>query len=298
MNNKNIPIPEIQLLAPEGWREYQLFDSGEGKTLERFGPYTLIRPEPQAIWKRSLPLSAWQKAHARMQEEQKEYGGSWQQMQPINKSWEMHYRSLSFQVQLSSSRHIGVFPEQASHWDWIADQIKAAGRPLRVLNLFGYSGLATLAAANAGAEVTHVDSSKHALNWASYNLKLSGLADKPVRWIAEDALRFTQREARRGNSYHGIILDPPKFGRGAGGKVWDFYKNLPELLDACRAVLAPDACFIVLTAYAIQASALIPYQALQEVVGSQGNLTCGELVTIEESANHVLSHALFARWTP
>jgi len=166
------------------------------------------------------------------------------------------------------------------------------------LNLFGYSGLATLAAANAGAEVTHVDSSKHALNWAIYNLKLSGLAEKPVRWIAEDALRFTQREARRGNSYHGIILDPPKFGRGSGGKVWDFYKNLPELLAACRAVLAPDACFIVLTAYAIQASALIPYQALQEVVGNQGDLTCGELITIEESANHVLSHALFARWTP
>jgi len=297
MNNKNIPIPEIQLLAPEGWREYQLLDSGEGKTLERFGPYTLIRPEPQAIWKRSLPQSAWQKAHARMQEEQKEYGGSWQLLQPINKSWEMHYRSLSFQVQLGSSRHIGVFPEQASHWDWISEQIKAAGKPLKVLNLFGYSGLATLAAANAGAEVTHVDSSKHALNWAIYNLKLSGLAEKPVRWIAEDALRFTQREARRGNSYDGIILDPPKFGRGSGGKVWDFYKNLPELLAACRAVLAPDACFIVLTAYAIQASALIPYQALQEVVGNQGNLTCGELITIEESANHVLSHALFARWT-
>ena len=298
MNNKNNPMPEIQLLAPEGWREYQLLDSGEGKTLERFGPYTLIRPEPQAIWKRSLPQSAWQKAHARMQEEQKEYGGSWQLLQPINKSWEMHYRSLSFQVQLGSSRHIGVFPEQASHWDWISEQIKAAGKPLKVLNLFGYSGLATLAAANAGAEVTHVDSSKHALNWAIYNLKLSGLAEKPVRWIAEDALRFTQREARRGNSYDGIILDPPKFGRGSGGKVWDFYKNLPELLAACRAVLAPDACFIVLTAYAIQASALIPYQALREVVGSQGNLTCGELITIEESANHVLSHALFARWTP
>ncbi len=298
MNNKNNPMPEIQLLAPEGWREYQLLDSGEGKTLERFGPYTLIRPEPQAIWKRSLPQSAWQKAHAIMHEEQKEYGGSWQLLQPINKSWEMHYRSLSFQVQLGSSRHIGVFPEQASHWDWITEQIKTAGRPLRVLNLFGYSGLATLTAASAGAEVTHVDSSKHALNWASYNLKLSGLAEKPVRWIAEDALRFTQREARRGNSYDGIILDPPKFGRGSGGKVWDFYKNLPELLAACRAVLAPDACFIVLTAYAIQASALIPYQALQEVVGSQGKLTCGELITIEESANHVLSHALFARWTP
>jgi 23S rRNA (cytosine1962-C5)-methyltransferase len=296
MKPKPVELPEIQLLAPQGWREYQLLDSGEGKTLERFGPYTLIRPEPQAIWPRSLPSSEWQKAQAVMQEEAKEYGGSWKLLQAIPKAWEMHYRSLSFQVQLGSSRHIGVFPEQASHWDWIAEQIEAAGRPLRVLNLFGYSGLATLAAANAGAQVTHVDSSKHALNWASYNLKLSGLAEKPVRWIAEDALRFTQREARRGNKYQGLILDPPKFGRGSDGKVWDFYKNLPELLAACRGVLAPDACFIVLTAYAIQASALVPYQALQEIVGGTGNLTCGELITVEESAGHVLSHALFARW--
>ena len=296
MKQKPFHLPEIKLLAPQGWREYQLLDSGEGKTLERFGPYTLIRPEPQAIWPRSLPSSEWQKAQAVMQEEAKEYGGSWQLLQAIPKAWEMHYRSLSFQVQLGSSRHIGVFPEQASHWDWIAEQIEAAGRPLRVLNLFGYSGLATLAAANAGAQVTHVDSSKHALNWASYNLKLSGLAEKPVRWIAEDALRFTQREARRGNKYQGIILDPPKFGRGSEGKVWDFYRNLPELLAACREVLAPDACFIVLTAYAIQASALVPFQALQEIVGGTGNLTCGELITVEESAGHVLSHALFARW--
>lgn len=297
MSKKTFDLPEIKLLAPEGWREYQLLDSGEGKTLEKFGPYTLIRPEPQAIWKRSLPQSEWQKAHAVMQEENKEYGGSWQLLKSIDKSWVMHYKSLSFQVQLGSSRHIGVFPEQASHWDWIAEQIKAAHKPLRVLNLFGYSGLATLAAASAGAQVTHVDSSKHALNWASYNLKLSGMEEKPVRWIAEDALRFTQREARRGNTYQGLILDPPKFGRGSDGKVWDFYKNLPELLAACRAILAPDACFIVLTAYAIQASALIPYQGVQEMVGKSGNLTCGELITIEESAGHVLSHALFARWT-
>jgi len=148
MKQKPFHLPEIKLLAPQGWREYQLLDSGEGKTLEKFGPYTLIRPEPQAIWPRSLPSSEWQKAQAVMQEEAKEYGGSWQLLQAIPKAWEMHYRSLSFQVQLGSSRHIGVFPEQASHWDWIAEQIEAAGRPLRVLNLFGYSGLATLAAAN------------------------------------------------------------------------------------------------------------------------------------------------------
>ena len=140
------------------------------------------------------------------------------------------------------------------------ERVQAERRPLRVLNLFGYSGLATLAAASAGAEVTHVDSSKHALNWASYNLKLSGLADKPVRWIAEDALKFTQREARRGNKYDGLILDPPKFGRGSQGQVWDFFKKLPDLVEACRVVLAPKASFTVFTTYAISASAWSLYR--------------------------------------
>ena len=294
----NPPMPAILLQASEGWTDYQLLDSGDGKTLERFGPNLLIRPEPQAIWHKSLPTEAWQKAHAVMQEENKEYGGQWKLLKPIEKSWEMSYKSLRFQVQLGTSRHVGVFPEQASHWDWLMQRIESTRKPLKVLNLFGYSGLATIAAAKAGAEVTHVDSSKHALTWASYNLKLSGLSDRPVRWIAEDALKFAQREARRGNTYEGLILDPPKFGRGSDGKVWDFYKKMPELLTACKALLAKDASFIILTAYAIQASAIITAQALQEVVGNNGSLECGELVTVEESAGHILSHALFARWRP
>ncbi len=289
-------LPQIHLQAPQGWRDYQLLDSGEGKTLERFGPYTLIRPEPQAVWRSSLPKSAWQNADAIMMEEKKEYGGQWKLLKPIQKSWEMVYKDLRFQVQLGTSRHIGFFPEQASHWDWIMQKVAALPKPARVLNLFGYSGLATVAATKAGAEVTHVDSSKHALSWASYNLKLSGLANKPVHWIADDALKFTQREARRGNTYAGLILDPPKFGRGADGKVWDFYKKLPELLEACKGILAPDSAFIVLTAYAIQASALVAAQALKEIVGNTGQLECGELITIEESAGHILSHALYARW--
>lgn len=293
-----IYIPTIHLEAAQDWQDYQLLDSGNGKTLERFGPYKLIRPEPQVVWTPSLPREAWLSAHASVQKTQTEFGGKWHFSKPIEKSWQLHYQDLKFQVQLSSSRHIGVFPEQASHWQWIGKQINTSKRPVRVLNLFGYTGLATLAAARAGAEVTHVDSSKHALTWANYNLKLSGLNDKPVRWIAEDALKFVQRESRRGNTYDGLILDPPKFGRGPKGKVWNFYKNLPELLTACRQVLSSKPLFIVLTAYAIQASSVITYQAIHEIAKDLGGeMTTGELIAIEESAGHIISHALFTRWT-
>jgi len=296
--NKISLLPQIQLESASNWRDYQLLDSGNGKTLERYGPYILIRPEPQVIWQKSLPKEKWQMADAIVQENQSEYGGQWHLYRPIPKSWQLSYRDLEFQVQLSSSRHIGVFPEQASHWDWISERIKKANKPLKVLNLFGYTGLATLAAAKAGAQVTHVDSSKHALTWANLNLKLSNLENASVRWIAEDALKFTEREARRGNRYDGLILDPPKFGRGSDGKVWDFYKNLPELLNACQKVLSDKPAFIVLTAYAIQASSVITWQAMKELTaGLGGELSAGELISIEESAGHVISHALFSRWS-
>ena len=296
MNNKT-SLPQLLLEPSPDWKDYALLDSGGGKTLERFGPYVLIRPRPQAIWQPSLPKDAWNEAHAVLVEEKQEYGGRWTMLKPMEKAWEMRYRKLRFEAQLSSSRHVGVFPEQASHWDWLMGRIQNAGKkPFRLLNLLGYSGLATLAAASAGAEVTHVDSSKHAISWANYNMRLSGLEDKPVRWIAEDALKFVQREARRGNTYHGIVMDPPKFGRGSSGEVWDFFKRMPELLRACRAILANDADFIILTAYAITASAIVTRQAVEEIVGSAGQFECGELVTIEQSAGHILSHALFTRW--
>lgn len=295
--NNSISLPHIDLESASHWRDYQLLDSGDGKTLERYGPYVLIRPEPQVIWPKSLPKEKWQSADAIVQENQSEYGGQWHFYKPIPKSWQITYRDMKFQVQLSTSRHIGVFPEQASHWDWISERIIKAIKPLKVLNLFGYTGLATLAAAQAGAQVTHVDSSKHALTWANLNFKLSNLANTPVRWIAEDALKFTEREARRGNRYDGIILDPPKFGRGSDGKVWDFYKNLPDLLTACQKVLSDEPAFIVLTAYAIQASSVIAWQAMKALTtGLGGELTTGELITVEESAGHILSHALFSRW--
>ncbi|NLG40693.1 MAG: class I SAM-dependent rRNA methyltransferase [Chloroflexi bacterium] len=287
----------ITLTSSPDWKDYQLLDSGDGKTLERFGKYLLVRPRPQAIWATSLPSSEWKKANAILVEEKQEYGGKWNILNPMDKSWMIDYKDLKFQLQLTSSRHVGIFPEQATHWDWIRSQIKSSKKPFRMLNLFGYSGAATAAGAAAGAEVTHVDSSKHAITWANQNIKLSRLAEKPVRWIAEDALKFVKREARRGSTYHGIVMDPPKFGRGSSGEVWDFFKRTPELIEACQSILAKDAVFLVMTAYAITASAVVTHQAVEQMVGRKGNIESGELVSIEQSAGHVLSHAIYSRWS-
>ena len=289
--------PKIHLTASPDWKDYALLDSGNGKTLERFGDYLLIRPRPQAIWAPSMPTSEWKKANATLVEEKQEFGGKWNILNPMDKSWTASYKDLRFQLQLSSSRHVGVFPEQAAHWDWLRQRIETGKKPFRVLNLFGYTGLASMAAAASGADVTHVDSSKHALTWANLNQKLSKLQNKPIRWIAEDALKFVKREGRRNNTYHGIIMDPPKFGRGSSGEVWDFFKRVPELIEACQSILANDANFIVMTAYAITASAVVTHQAVEQIVGGKGSLESGELITVEESAGHVLSHAIYTRWS-
>lgn len=291
-------LPSKIILTPSpDWKDYALLDSGDGRTLERFGKHLLIRPRPQVIWSPTLPSSEWKKANAILVEEKQEYGGKWNILNPMEKSWAISYKDLRFQLQLSSSRHVGVFPEQATHWDWIRQRIEAGKKPFKVLNLFGYTGLASIAAAAAGAEVTHVDASKHAITWANLNTKLSKLEDKPIRWIAEDALKFVKREGRRNSLYQGIIMDPPKFGRGSRGEVWDFFKRIPELVNACQSILAKDASFIVMTAYAITASAVVTHQAVEQIVGKKGNLESGELITVEESAGHVLSHAIYTRWS-
>ncbi|MDD5371192.1 MAG: class I SAM-dependent methyltransferase, partial [Anaerolineaceae bacterium] len=218
--------------------------------------------------------------------------------EPIEPRWMMNYKGLKFWAQTSASRHLGVFPEQACQWDWTARLIQDMNRPIRVLNLFGYTGLATLSAAQAGARVTHVDASKKAITWARDNQALSGLQDRPIRWIVDDALKFVEREARRGSQYEGLILDPPKFGRGPKGEVWEFYKLIPALLAECRKILSPQPLFVVMTAYAVKASSLTLYYALQEMVGDcKGLLTAGELVTQEQSAGRMISNAVYARWS-
>lgn len=291
-------LPDLQLESSSRWQEYQLLDTGDGEALEQFGIYRLIRPEPQAIWAKGLPKNDWQAADAVMVATGGESGGDWNIRQNVKQPWIIEYYGLKCEIRLAKSRHIGVFPEQASHWDWISDQIKTAKRPLKVINLFGYTGMATAAAAKAGAQVTHVDASKHAVAWASRNLELSGLKEASVRWLVEDARKYLQREAKRKSFYDGIILDPPKFGRGPSGKVWSYFKDIAGLLALCKKVLSPNPRFICLTSYAIQASALIPHQALQETVkGLDGSVTSGELVTVDGSQGHILSHSLFSRWT-
>jgi 23S rRNA (cytosine1962-C5)-methyltransferase len=213
----------------------------------------------------------------------------------------MRYKGLRFLAFTANSRHMGVFPEQAAHWDWASAQISKrqanSSGPFRVLNLFGYTGLATLAAAQAGAQVTHIDASKKSILLARENQALSNLGECPIRWLVDDAFKFVRREVRRGSQYEGIILDPPKFGRGPQGQVWELFESLPELLQNCRMLLSPQPGFVVLTAYAIRASALSVYYAMQEMVsGLGGSLETGEMVLVEKSANRLLSTAIFARW--
>jgi 23S rRNA (cytosine1962-C5)-methyltransferase len=235
--NLNI-LNSISLLASSRWRDYELLDSGNGLKLERFGPYLFVRPEPQAMWKPALSDQRWRSAHAAFQPDREESGGRWVFNRPVEDSWKMSYRNLTFQAQTTSGRHLGVFPEQAPHWDWIEEMIQASHRSVNVLNLFGYTWIASLSAARAGARVTHVDASKKALRWAKHNQALSGLNDLPIRWLVDDAPKFVQREARRGVKYEGIIMDPPKFGRGPKGEVWEFFDLFPKLLEARQAILS------------------------------------------------------------
>ncbi len=299
------------LLDSPRWTDYALLDSGDGFKLERFGKYTFVRPEAQAMWARALSPAEWSNVHAVFQPTAEESGGHWIPKKKMEEKWALSYplssgTDLRFWTMTTPGRHLGVFPEVAAHWDFMADSIKRAGLhpehsrrdPVKVLNLFGYTGLASLAAAAAGAHVTHVDASKKSVAWARENQSLSKLDDKPIRWIVDDAVKYVEREARRGSKYDGIILDPPKFGRGPKGEVWEVYKSLPSLLAACRAILSDDPLFLAVTVYAVRASAIHVAQVVDEMMSDfKGSLDAGELVTREQSANRLLSQAVYARWS-
>jgi 23S rRNA (cytosine1962-C5)-methyltransferase len=295
------PLP-FTFLESSRWVEYALLDSGDGLKLERFGKYVFARPEAQAMWKRALE-NEWKNVHAVFVPTGEESGGHWDFKKKVDEQWTLNYalplpnRNLSFKVMTTPGRHLGVFPEVAAHWDWFSALIARSKREIHVLNLFGYTGLASLAAAAAGAKVTHVDASKKSVSWARANQELSNLTDAPMRWIVDDAVKFVQREARRGVKYDGIILDPPKFGRGPKGEVWEVYKSLPNLLETCRECLSATPLFVVTTVYAVRASAIHIAQAMEEMMkGFGGKLGSGELVTREQSAGRWLSQAVYARW--
>lgn len=290
--------PSFTLLEAKNWRDYELLDTGDGLKLERFGKYTFARPESQAMWSRALPKSAWEDAHGVFQPTGEESGGHWIIKKKIDEKWIMNYGGIKFWAMTTPGRHLGVFPEVASHWDFMADSIQKADSRPNVLNLFGYTGLASLAAAAAGASVTHVDASKKSVGWARENQELSGLGDRPIRWIVEDAVKYVQREIKRGVKYDGIILDPPKFGRGPKGEVWEVYKSLPNLLEMCRQCLSDHPLFVIVTVYAVRASAIHVAQAVDEMMKKyKGETDSGELVTREKSANRLLSQAVYVRWS-
>jgi 23S rRNA (cytosine1962-C5)-methyltransferase len=298
-------IPQLRVLATAGFEDYALIDSGDGRKLERFGRFTIERPEPQALWRPTLEPGAWLRADAAFKSssaEEDAESGRWRKNSAMPETWPetwpVHVLGVTVLCRLTSFRHVGVFPEQVPHWQWMLERLGGAHEgPCRVLNLFAYTGAASLLAARAGAEVTHVDASKKAIAWAKQNQAASQLGDAPIRWILDDARKFVAREVRRGKSYHVILIDPPKFGRGPEGEVWDVFSHLAPLLRDCAQLLSPGRAALVLTTYAIRASALVTDALVREcLAGRAGRLESGELAVVEQSGGRLLPTSLFTRW--
>jgi 23S rRNA (cytosine1962-C5)-methyltransferase len=258
----------MKLLNPGSWNEYELIDSGDFEKLERFGKYTLIRPEPQAIWRKELTDEEWKKlSHAKFVREQKEnyrftdeVKGGWSKNPAMPESWQINYQhnalSLTLRLALTGFGHVGIFPEQGNNWNFIYDTIKSwNGKPSRVLNLFAYTGAASVVARSAGADVTHCDASRPGLNWANNNMQLNNLEN--IRWVYEDAFKFVKREVKRGNKYNGIIMDPPPYGRGPEGEKWTLQEQLDELISLSSQLLEKEQYFFILSMYAVGLSATV-----------------------------------------
>nr|WP_321359257.1 class I SAM-dependent methyltransferase [uncultured Hyphomonas sp.] len=290
---------ETNLLIADDWEDYALLDSGHLQKLERFGSQTVIRPDPQAFWEPARPVESW-RADARFSSKNNDEDGSgnWDVLSPAAQdTWPMRWNGLTFNARRTAFRHMGIFQEHSVHWRFAQEQIRTAGSPVKALNLFGYTGMMSLACAAAGAEVVHLDASPKSNGYGKENQALSGLDDKPIRWIADDAMKFTAREIRRGNRYDGIILDPPKFGRGPKNETWRFEENLPELLDTVRDLLSDRPRFVILTAYAVRLSYLALAQALSDRLAPfGGTMEMGEMALPQKDSGRLLPTAIYARW--
>ena len=267
--------------AATRWRDYELIDAADGERLERWGSIILIRPDPQVLWSTPKTNPLWNKAHARYHRSSSG-GGQWERLRPLPDSWKITYmlpaKELHFQLKPMGFKHTGLFPEQAVNWNWMAECIAAAGRPVKVLNLFGYTGAATLACAAAGASVTHVDASKGMVSWGRENAAESGLADKPIRWLVDDCGKFVQREIRRGNTYDAIVMDPPSYGRGPGGEVWKLEEQIYALLSQCAGLLSDEPLFFAVNSYTTGLSPSV----MQYMLGTLLNPRLGGSATADE----------------
>jgi 23S rRNA (cytosine1962-C5)-methyltransferase len=282
-----------------GWSDYALLDCGAGRKLERYGPYHVVRPEPQCLWTPALGPEVWDAADAVFDPtNEDEDSGRWRYRGRPKETWPMGWGDVRFTARFTPFRHLAFFPEQAANWAWLDQRVRSAGGQPRVLNLFGYTGVASLVMAAAGAAVTHVDASKKAIGWARENAELSGLGERPIRWIAEDARKYVAREARRGSKYEGIILDPPKYGRGPAGEVWRLFEDLPELARLCGGLLSENASFLVLNAYAERISGAALAGLLKEALaGRDGTIEWGELALTQEDGRREVGMSFYARWS-
>ncbi len=283
------------MIVAKDWKDYEILDMANGEKLERWKDVILARPDPQIIWKEKTFPDKWKKTNARYHRSSTG-GGSWQYEKKMPESWKIQYKNLTFQIKPMGFKHTGLFPEQAVNWDWMMDKIAKANRPIRVLNLFAYTGGATVACLAAGASVCHVDSSKGMVTWAKENVAASGLADKPVRYIIDDVNKFVNREIRRGNQYDAIIMDPPSYGRGTNGEVWKFEENIDDLVNLCTKVLSDDPLFFLINSYTTGISSTVLADILQMAISKKGTVTAGEIGLPMTGSSLVLPCGIFGRW--
>lgn len=283
------------MIISKDWKDYEILDMANGEKLERWGDIILIRPDPQIIWKDKSKPELWKKANAHYHRS-KSGGGEWEYIKNVPNAWKIKYKNLTFNLKPMGFKHTGLFPEQAVNWDFMISKIKNANREIKVLNLFAYTGGATVACLSAGASVCHVDSSKGMTAWAKENVQASGLTDKPVRFIIDDVIKFVQREIRRGNKYDAIVMDPPSYGRGANGEVWNIEESLYMLVELCTKVLSDRPLFFLINSYTTGLSPTILANILSMTIKKKGKVTCGEVGLPMKDSSLVLPCGIYGRW--
>ena len=277
------------------WKDYEILDMANGEKLERWGNVVLIRPDPQIIWKNKSFPEKWNKANARYNRSSSG-GGAWKYNSKMPENWQIKYKDLVFNIKPMGFKHTGLFPEQAVNWDWMISKIQNAKREIKVLNLFAYTGGATVACSYAGASVCHVDSSKGMTTWAKENIGASGLKDRPVRFIVDDVVKFVNREIRRGNKYDGIIMDPPSYGRGTNGEVWKFEDNISDLVELCSKVLSDKPLFFLINSYTTGISSTVLENILRLNIKKDGKFSHGEIGLPMTNSKLILPCGIYGKW--
>lgn len=286
-----------KMLVANDWKDYELIDTGDGEKLERWGGYVLRRPDPQIIWPLQKETAAWKQANAQYHRSSSG-GGQWEEKAKLPERWTISYGDLKFHIKPTSFKHTGLFPEQAANWNWMMDKIRTSGRRIRVLNLFAYTGGATVACASAGAEVVHVDAAKGMVQWAKENAALSGLADRPVRYITDDVFKFVQREQRRGSKYDAIIMDPPSYGRGPNGEMWKLESDLYRFVESCTGILTDNPLFFLINSYTTGISSSVLTNILTMTLKNSygGTITSDEIGLPITQSGLRLPCGILGRW--